>query len=205
MVKKKYLDGQIVKRKEKSSFTIQEIKGINTKALTANFEDEAVIQNILQTFMKTFSDVQAKFSDTLTIETLRKNIHSLKGSSGNLCMEELFECSRLIHDNNDDTFLMQHLDELQTQLERVLRNIKNYLPKQEEFFNSIDKDEALNLLKELSKILETGSFISVEDKKNFASALVTLSDQEHARAVLELIGTYKFDEAKKQVETLLEE
>ena len=202
-VLKKYFDARAVVDQKQSSFTLPEIEGIDTKALVTLFHDKTTIHKLLQTFFHGYEDVQSKFSSSLPIDRLRKNIHTLKGSSGNLQMKKLYQDLCVLNDS-EDSYIMEHVVELQTQLEQILENLGTYLSTVEDSYTSMEKGEAFNLLRELSSKLEEGSFISANEREQYFSALIACSTLDDAKNISNLIDKYIFDEAKKELDILLE-
>lgn len=128
LIIEKYLYSQTTLNKEgKAKKNFAEISGLDINALYEAIEDENVVIKIFNSFVASFEDIETKLDPTLTVKTLREQIHLIKGTSGNVFMNEIYTLAKKIDENSDDRFLFDHLDKLKELVKNMVHSIKKGL------------------------------------------------------------------------------
>ena len=127
-------EGTLVENKRVTALTSAELAD-RYRTLAELIGDVSMVERFLVQFRETFSNARAVFAghvDAGDIESARNYTHQLKGVSGNLRMNDLFEQSKVVEDclrDSGSSFATceEPLEELLSLIETEILVIEQYL------------------------------------------------------------------------------
>ena len=191
----------------KADNSTPKIEGINAKKLYSTISDKKIIIKMLNSFIKQYSKIDELFESTLPISTLRDNIHGLKGVSGQLCIDELYELSKSMHDNKDDEYFMKNLNYLTKLLDTTIKRINKSLKdiESEDQEDTISKNEAIENLKSSINLLKSGRYLDQEYRHKISKSILTLGGENIQKNIDASLDSFEFDKTLSIISKLLED
>jgi len=205
---KKYLPWKIVdlEEKEENSSDLAQLKTVDIDALYKAIGSDKSIVSMLESFVQKYKNVSTEFDASLSMDILRRNLHTLKGVSGNLCIRDLFSLVKNMYEH-DDTYLLKKLPSLREKIKQSLKEISELLDEFEKKKTSLymDKEEALEVIRDLEKSIERSDFISVDLRDQTAVAIELLRSKEEAQELVDLLREYSFEKAYENLQEILQD
>jgi len=205
---KKYLPWKIVdlEEKEENSSDLAQLKTVDIDALYKAIGSDKSIVSMLESFVQKYKNVSTEFDASLSMDILRRNLHTLKGVSGNLCIRDLFSLVKNMYEH-DDTYLLKKLPSLREKIKQSLKEISELLDEFEKKKTSLymDKEEALEVIRDLEKSIERSDFISVDLRDQTAVAIELLRSKEEAQELVNLLREYSFEKAYENLQEILQD
>lgn len=158
---KQYFEMELIDNKLNKSNTIF-IKGINISSVIENYNtDINDIYRMYEKFYKEYKDID---KDLASLKNSEKEyfeyLHKLKGVSGNLHIQEVFETSKKIYDNKELSF-SNHLIEITKNIcENIESSILPILKSSQKDIKSLDLKELKNGIEKLIVDLKDYEYIS---------------------------------------------
>lgn len=158
---KQYFEMELIDNKLNKSNTIF-IKGINISSVIENYNtDINDIYRMYEKFYKEYKDID---KDLESLKNSEKEyfeyLHKLKGVSGNLHIQEVFETSKKIYDNKELSF-SNHLIEITKNIcENIENSILPILKNSQKDIKSLDLKELKNGIEKLIVDLKDYEYIS---------------------------------------------
>ena len=160
---KQYFEMELIDNKLNKSNTIF-IKGINISSVIENYNtDINDIYRMYEKFYKEYKDID---KDLASLKNSEKEyfeyLHKLKGVSGNLHIQEVFETSKKIYDNKELSF-SNHLIEITKNIcENIESSILPILKSSQKDIKTLDLKELKNGIEKLIVDLKDYEYISSE-------------------------------------------
>ncbi|WNL16039.1 response regulator [Aliarcobacter cryaerophilus] len=160
---KQYFEMELIDNKLNKSNTIF-IKGINISSVIENYNtDINDIYRMYEKFYKEYKDID---KDLASLKNSEKEyfeyLHKLKGVSGNLHIQEVFETSKKIYDNKELSFT-NHLIEITKNIcENIESSILPILKSSQKDIKTLDLKELKNGIEKLIVDLKDYEYISSE-------------------------------------------
>lgn len=160
---KQYFEMEFIDNKLNKSNTIF-IKGINISSVIENYNtDINDIYRMYEKFYKEYKDID---KDLASLKNSEKEyfeyLHKLKGVSGNLHIQEVFETSKKIYDNKELSF-SNHLIEITKNIcENIESSILPILKSSQKDIKTLDLKELKNGIEKLIVDLKDYEYISSE-------------------------------------------
>ncbi|WP_198304782.1 response regulator [Arcobacter vandammei] len=160
---KQYFEMELIDNKLNKSSTIF-IKGINISSVIENYNtDINDIYRMYEKFYKEYKDID---KDLASLKNSEKEyfeyLHKLKGVSGNLHIQEVFETSKKIYDNKELSF-SNHLIEITKNIcENIENSILPILKSSQKDIKTLDLKELKNGIEKLIVDLKDYEYISSE-------------------------------------------
>ncbi|MCT7516583.1 response regulator [Aliarcobacter cryaerophilus] len=160
---KQYFEMELIDNKLNKSNTIF-IKGINISSVIENYNtDINDIYRMYEKFYKEYKDID---KDLASLKNSEKEyfeyLHKLKGVSGNLHIQEVFETSKKIYDNKELSF-SNHLIEITKNIcENIESSILPILKNSQKDIKTLDLKELKNGIEKLIVDLKDYEYISSE-------------------------------------------
>lgn len=160
---KQYFEMELIDNKLNKSSTIF-IKGINISSVIENYNtDINDIYRMYEKFYKEYKDID---KDLASLKNSEKEyfeyLHKLKGVSGNLHIQEVFETSKKIYDNKELSF-SNHLIEITKNIcENIESSILPILKSSQKDIKTLDLKELKNGIEKLIVDLKDYEYISSE-------------------------------------------
>ncbi|TLS95632.1 response regulator [Aliarcobacter cibarius] len=160
---KQYFEMEFIDNKLNKSSTIF-IKGINISSVIENYNtDINDIYRMYEKFYKEYKDID---KDLASLKNSEKEyfeyLHKLKGVSGNLHIQEVFETSKKIYDNKELSF-SNHLIEITKNIcENIENSILPILKSSQKDIKTLDLKELKNGIEKLIVDLKDYEYISSE-------------------------------------------
>ncbi|MCT7606652.1 response regulator [Aliarcobacter butzleri] len=160
---KQYFEMESIDNKLNKSSTIF-IKGINISSVIENYNtDINDIYRMYEKFYKEYKDID---KDLASLKNSEKEyfeyLHKLKGVSGNLHIQEVFETSKKIYDNKELSFT-NHLIEITKNIcENIESSILPILKSSQKDIKTLDLKELKNGIEKLIVDLKDYEYISSE-------------------------------------------
>ena len=186
---------------------IPELTGVDTNdGLHRVAGNKTLYLNLLQKFHDNSSDIVNQINNAYTdgdSELVHRLIHTLKGVSGNLGMQNLFETAKNIEQeikNEGVQQLPQKLDEISKILDPILYDIGTKLFKTDSGLSEdLDREEYLELLKKLEAMIidYNADALSIIDKIKYDNHLTEL------KLLKEKLQQYDFDSALEIVKGII--
>ncbi|WNL18020.1 response regulator (plasmid) [Arcobacter cryaerophilus gv. pseudocryaerophilus] len=176
---KQYFEMELIDNKLNKSSTIF-IKGINISSVIENYNtDINDIYRMYEKFYKEYKDID---KDLASLKNSEKEyfeyLHKLKGVSGNLHIQEVFETSKKIYDNKELSF-SNHLIEITKNIcENIENSILPILKNSQKDIKSLDLKELKNGIEKLIVDLKDYEYISSEKIGLLLDNLKTLLPQK---------------------------
>lgn len=186
-------------------FSLPKIEGIDTHALETQIPSLETIKGVLRSYVKNFGKPADLFRADDSIDTLRENLHSLKGVSGNLKITDVFNLSKRLHDSEDDELLKNELPNLIQLMEANLVSIENFLAEEssESGLELPSHTESVMILNEMLPALDSFTFITPEMLQKAVGAIEVLSDKQIASELQAKIEDFDNESAMELINTVL--
>ncbi|MCT7486272.1 response regulator [Aliarcobacter cryaerophilus] len=160
---KQYFEMELIDNKLNKSNTIF-IKGINISSVIENYNTE--INDIYRMYEKFYKEYKDIDKDLASLKNSEKEyfeyLHKLKGVSGNLHIQEVFETSKKIYDNKELSF-SNHLIEITKNIcENIESSILPILKSSQKDIKTLDLKELKNGIEKLIVDLKDYEYISSE-------------------------------------------
>ena len=175
------------------------LHGIDTKELYARFNNKISIANkLLIDFAKDKKDFMKKLEllDPNS-EEFDKELHNLKGLSGNLSLTDVFQYSASIYQNKDIKEKTKLLEKLKKSFTIAIDSINRFIvPKlQNDEDNTIkfSEDELLEMLENINSDVKTGSFITQERISKLLSAMKDIVNEESINELENYFSSFDYD------------
>jgi CheY-like chemotaxis protein/HPt (histidine-containing phosphotransfer) domain-containing protein len=159
------------------------------------FKDKDFYISILKKFEKTYKDKAEIIQNMLfnnDIKTAKEELHTLKGVSGNIGATELNKiCSALEKSISVDSDLMV----LKNELHLICSEISKIEVKQNNQYNSFDKEKALLVIDKFIFDIAESNIISKDDIDNFKNTLGDYADDELFSSFFNAIDSFDYSDA----------
>ena len=207
-IMKNYLKADRVKVESISAKAslLPKIEGLDTQALETQIPRLESIKKLLRLYVKSFGQPADLFSLDFSIETLRKNLHSLKGVSGNLKITDVFNLSKRLNDSEDDELLKSELPNLVKLMEVSLVSIQDFLAEEsagEPELELPSHAESVVILNEMLAALDSFTFITPEMLHKAVGAIEVLGDKQSASELQSKIEDFDNESAMELINTVL--
>jgi PAS domain S-box-containing protein len=158
---------------EQSNHSILDIDGLDIEKLHTLFLNDTKILTLLTTFSATQKDFCHNLNQIpIGSEVFKKMIHSLKGVSGSITALKVYQLCIDIEECNDHTSLKKLVDELCTNLTRLIGEIDRVtLPPIPEMTQSVTLSETLSMIDSTLAKLNSNEFIPTEERNDIISVL----------------------------------
>jgi len=170
------------------------IPQIDYDALVAMVKDEAIINKTLKVFLQNFKEYPQLLhtSKEDNPELFKQLVHKLKGASGNIKAQVLYNyCKVIEEDLHNESLLESIIHELEGLQDSISSFVEHSLQDQ-----SQSKESLAEQVEQMIPLLESGNFIEATVIDTFISALEGSSlNQKHIADFVEHIESYAYDEA----------
>lgn len=201
---RKVLKKKQVKSKQKSLDLINLLSRFNIKeALERVAENEKTYLSIIRKYSENYSGFILKLKTSLKVkdnESIERDIHTLKGVSGNIGATETHNLSKVIekaYKNKEDIMILKEFIEYEESIKEDIKDIELLLSSIEEDTSNkkvLSKKEAL---KELEKLIQELEDYETESKLTLENISYSLEQYKvgNLKKLKDLINKYEFDEA----------
>ena len=191
-----------------NDIVLPDIPGLNTKSALGRLNNKKKLYlSILEKFYNNNQNVISEIKSLMKkedYETAQRVIHTLKGVSGNIGAESLYEKSKLVEKNiieKNTEKLNQELDELNKDLKNLFRNISDKLKLDQKVENKELNIELVNeLLPKLRLFIEKKSPKAKDIVKKLEEAGLAGNDFEEVKKTLNKYDFKAAIESLKKIE-----
>ncbi|WP_122893818.1 CHASE domain-containing protein [Arcobacter peruensis] len=186
-------------KKEMSNY--QNIEGINIEELITRLNDnKELAYKMLVSFATEKKDIVNKLNN-LSIDCDEFNflIHSIKGLSGNLSLNDVYEYSSKLYSSDDLENKKVLLDKLKSSLTFIINEINEKIVNnfdKHKTVDSLSENEILNELKKFNSEIAEGTFISSEKRNFIISQLNKISNEELAKELENYLSNFDYKNAQ---------
>ena len=214
---------QFAKKNRKKLAKLPELPGINVAAGLGRLQDNwSVYQSILQGYQKKYSDVSAVMFDLINREdwsAAASLAHGLKGSSGNISAEKVFEIASKLEAacrGRDAALANGFITGLEQALNQVITGITNMLASEREAVIKLEKtaqpeprdinsDEVIKLLEKLRVCIDSDLGEAQEHLAALKDDLTTEPSRKILDDITSAVNNFDLDEAKETMGKLVVE
>ena len=183
-----------------------DIKGIDLKKHAQNYmiKDMQNIYVLYDAFKNRFNNFESRISKMeFASEEFNNYIHTLKGVSGNLNINGVFELCKEIEKADDQKEVYEKLKvELSSVLEQINDKISSRLEVEDK---ALDKSEVIKEIDKMISSIEKASFISRTNYSEFLSSLIPFIKKEQEELLVEYFDIKNFDELLKLLKVIKED
>ncbi|MFW5990163.1 MAG: response regulator, partial [Campylobacterales bacterium] len=177
------------------------IDGVDIDAFVEDLDGDAdVAYSILLKFKNSFKD--SFILDINSADELRKFVHKLKGTSGNIRINSLYELAKKAEESS---FSQESLEALEGELKRVCKELEDKLPTQQK--DSSKKDiitykKTLSLIDEIVSKLADSRLVKQDRYEALLSALSFYLKENEVLSLREMFESFGYDELKDKLVTI---
>ncbi|BBP42318.1 PAS domain-containing hybrid sensor histidine kinase/response regulator [Thiosulfativibrio zosterae] len=189
------------------------IAGLNLEALLSKVQTMTLVEKFLKLFIEQHQHLPEELKKLpIGSEDSQKQLHLLKGVTGNLCMDELHELTKQVYETTDPGFKEQHLPELLKQLQSMVEAVKAYLPtkQQAEAEPAQSNHHALSphersTIKGFIDHLNNGEYLDAETIDGLIAVLKNQYGEEAADNIQHMIETFEYDTVIEALQSLMDD
>ena len=177
-----------------------EIDGLDLKELIDRVgESREVIKNLLLKFAKDYQNIENLLNiDTLEKEAFDRDMHSLKGVSGNLSLYKIHQLSKEIYESSDFEKREKLLPVLKNLIRKTINKINSsVISNKVEYKNSSSKDDIKEFIDEIFKDLDSFRVIREDRVEKLLSLLGDFLDESRALELESFLKNFKYRDAKE--------
>jgi signal transduction histidine kinase/DNA-binding response OmpR family regulator len=167
---------------------------------------EKLANELLKKFADSYKDYETDLRDSFETENFGKNIHKLKGVSGNLALKVLYRISIEIEQESVTNRKKELLDELIMELNEVITTISNINDLDENLVEEGLSYEIPNVIlniKETIEILKESRFLNNKETDELFNQVLQLKDKSIASEIKENINSLEYEKAIIILEKIL--
>jgi response regulator RpfG family c-di-GMP phosphodiesterase len=157
---------------------------------------------LLKKFASTYNNYEIDLKETFETEDFHKNIHKLKGVSGNLALKTLYRISNEIEQESVINKRRELLGELIVELNEVIILI-NGIEESKENEVVYDLSKIILNLKEIILILKDSRFLDSESINELYNQIKQLKDKDIASEVKDNLNSLEYEKAIIILEKIL--
>jgi CheY-like chemotaxis protein/HPt (histidine-containing phosphotransfer) domain-containing protein/two-component sensor histidine kinase len=167
---------------------------------------EKLANELLKKFADSYKDYETDLRDSFETENFGKNIHKLKGVSGNLALKVLYRISIEIEQESVTNRKKELLDELIMELNEVITTISNINDLDENLVEeglSYEIPNVISNIKETIEILKESRFLNNKETDELFNQVLQLKDKSIASEIKENINSLEYEKAIIILEKIL--
>lgn len=196
------------KPENKSIHFSNQIDGVNIDKLLEKLDNDTnLAYKLLLNFVKQYEDCE-KIFDLLEVQSdeFIKYLHSLKGVSGNLMINDVYALSRTIYESEDLDEKRRLTQTLSTKLTSVVNNIKRSISTINRTNSAIQipKDQLINILDEFIIKLDSTFILSFEEMQNLINQLEYIIEKPKLKILQEYFDNLEYEKVKEQLNIIKE-
>ncbi|MFP4332297.1 MAG: ATP-binding protein [Campylobacterales bacterium] len=177
------------------------IDGVDIDAFVEDLDGDAdVAYSILLKFKNSFKD--SFILDINSADELRKFVHKLKGTSGNIRINSLYELAKKAEESS---FSQESLEALEGELKRVCKELEDKLPTQQKDSSKKDiitYEKTLSLIDEIVSKLADSRLVKQDRYEALLSALSFYLKENEVLSLREMFESFGYDELKDKLVTI---
>jgi polar amino acid transport system substrate-binding protein len=202
----KYFDISLIEQDTNIDTKIVDIRGVDTKELS-NYLNDSVAILMLESFYSQFGEFESNIGD-ISSTSFDKQIHSLKGASGNLKMRKIYTLTSQIESSSDKNIIKPLLDELLENLADTIYDIKEYILPiiQKDTTTSkplLAKDTLISNIDTLIVDIDEHNYIDLERINRVCKDIYQYSDEETAKEIKSLFITNNINKLKEKLHNII--
>jgi PAS domain S-box-containing protein len=186
------------------------LKKFDEKRLSLIFQNDIEgLKEILKSFSRKYIFFKKEFSDFLVNNEKQKALeilHGIKGASGNLGINNLYETIKNLEIsliNNDLENINKFLQGFNKELDEVLKEIESFcFSLENEKLPLVDEKEFLKFLNENKILIKKRSPLAVEKIENFVK-IIPERFKEQGMEIYEFLKSYNFSKALEKTDEII--
>ena len=187
------------------------IAELNFEKLLSKVQTMTLVEKFLKLFIEQHQNMPEELKKLpIGSEESQKQLHLLKGVTGNLCMDELHKLTNQVYESTDLGFKEQHLPELLQQLQAMIEAVKSYLPNKQPAEPAKSNHHELNpyersTIKGFIDHLNNGEYLDAETIDGLIAVLKNQYGEEAADNIQHMIETFEYDTVIEALQSLMDD